>query len=130
MWCFSCWTADFRDIRWASDPGHIAASFGAYLRLLNHWRTVLPATIHEVDYEGLVSDLEGVARRLLAVLGLDWDPACLDFHHTQRPVRTVSGAQVRQPLYTSSLARWKRYEQELPELFAALAPAPATGQIH
>ena len=119
----SCWTADFRDIKWANDAGNIAANFSAYLRLMNHWRTVLQTSIHEVDYEELVADLEGVARRLLAVLGLDWDPACLEFYRTRRTVRTVSVTQVRKPLYKSSVARWKRYEHELADLFAGLPPA-------
>ncbi len=118
----SCWMADFRSINWASDPAHIAANFRTYLRVMDHWRTVLPATIHEVDYEETVSDLEGVARRLLAALGLDWDPACLDFHRTARPIRTASNIQVRQPLHPRSIARWKHYEHELADLFAALPP--------
>jgi len=123
----SCWTTDFRDIKWANDPGHIAANFHDYLRLMNHWRTVLPTTIHEVDYEELVADLEGVSRRLLAVMGLDWDPACLEFHSTRRTVRTASVTQVRKPLNTSSVGRWKRYEHELADLFAGLPPA--TGRL-
>ena len=55
-------------VHWANDPGHIAAIFRAYLRLMDHWRAALPATIHEVDYEETVADLEGVARRLLSAL--------------------------------------------------------------
>ena len=120
----SCWQADFRSLTWTSDPGHIAAMFRAHLRLMDHWRTVLPLPIHEVDYEEVVSDLEGVARRLLAALGLAWDPACLEFHRTQRPVRTTSVAQVRQPLYTRSIGRWRRYADLVPELFAALPAEP------
>ena len=118
----SCWMAHFRSVVWASDPGHIAVNFRSYLRIMDHWRAVLPATIHEVDYEETVSDLEAVARRLLAVLGLDWDPGCLDFHRSIRPVRTASNIQVRQPLHRRSIARWKHYEHELADLFAALPP--------
>jgi hypothetical protein len=77
-------------------------------------------TVHEVDYEDTVTDLEGTARRLLAACEQEWDPACLQFHRTQRPVRTASVTQVRQPVYTRSVARWKNYEHELGELFAAL----------
>ncbi len=87
---------------------------------MKHWRAVLPATIHEVDYEETVGDLEGVARRLLQACGLEWEPACLDFHRTDRPVRTASVTQVRQPVYRSSVGRWKHYETELADLFAAL----------
>ena len=86
----SCWITSFRGIRWTNDPQHMAHRFQQYLRLMDHWRTVLPAPIHEVDYEETVDDLEGVARRLVAACGLDWEPACLDFHRTERPVRTSS----------------------------------------
>jgi hypothetical protein len=67
-----------------------------------------------------VSDLEGVARRLVAACGQEWDPACLEFHRTDRPVRTASVVQVRQPVYSKSVARWKHYEHDLADLFAAL----------
>jgi tetratricopeptide (TPR) repeat protein len=116
----SCWMTDFRSIRWASDPEHIASRFCQYRRLMEHWGRVLPARIHEVEYEDTVADLEGVARRLVAACGLEWEPACLDFHSSSRPVRTASLTQVRQPIYQRSVARWKHYEQELAALFAAL----------
>lgn len=122
----SCWMADFRNIIWANDPGHIAVNFECYLRLMNHWRTVLPITIHEVDYEEVVVNLEPLVRRLLKALGLDWDPACLDFHHTRRPIRSASFTQVRQPLYKKSVARWKRYEHELADLFGSLPSCPSS----
>jgi len=121
----SCWMTDFQSVLWAHDPAHIAAAFRVYQRLMDHWRTALPATIHEVNYEETVSDLEGVARRLLAALGLDWDPACLEFHRTPRAIRTGSLHQVRQPLYRQSVGRWKQYHNELADLFAAL-PQPTT----
>jgi tetratricopeptide (TPR) repeat protein len=116
----SCWMTDFRSIRWANDPGHIAHRFREYRRLMDHWRAVLPVPVHEVDYEETVTDLEGVARRLVAACGQEWDPACLEFHRTQRLVRTASVSQVRQPIYTRSVARWKHYEHDLADLFAAL----------
>ena len=116
----SCWMTDFRSIRWSNHPDHIAHRFRQYRRVMEHWRAVLPAPIHEVDYEETVADLEGVARRLLTACGQEWDPACLEFHRTNRPVRTASVAQVRQPVYKQSVARWKNYERELASLFAAL----------
>jgi tetratricopeptide (TPR) repeat protein len=116
----SCWLTDFRSIRWANDPAHIAHRFAQYRRLLAHWRQVLPVPLHEVDYEETVTDLEGVARRLVAACGLDWDPACLEFHRTERSVRTASVVQVRQPVYQRSVARWRNYEAELGDLFARL----------
>jgi tetratricopeptide (TPR) repeat protein len=121
----SCWMTDFRSIRWANSTEHIAERFRHYRRLMDHWRAVLPVTIHEVNYEETVADLEGVARRLLSACGQEWHPACVEFHRTQRPVRTASVAQVRQPVYQRSVARWKNHEHELTDLFAALAPANA-----
>jgi len=118
----SCWMTDFRSIRWANSSEHIAERFRHYRRLMDHWRGALPVPIHEVDYEETVADLEGVARRLLSACGQEWDPACLEFHRTQRPVRTASVAQVRQPVYQRSVARWKNYEGELADLFAAMGP--------
>jgi tetratricopeptide (TPR) repeat protein len=121
----SCWMTNFRHIRWAADPGHIAARFADYRRVTDHWRRALPAPVLEVDYEETVADLEGVARRLVAWCGLPWDPACLEFHRTARPVRTASVAQVRRPVYRRSVARWKHYEGSLGPLFAALkTPGP------
>lgn len=117
----SCWMTDFRSIRWANDPGEIAARFRAYVQLMDHWRSVLPAPIVEVAYEETVADLEGVARRLVAACGLEWDPACLAFHSTRRVVRTASIVQVRQPIYTRSVGRWKHYEGALADLFARLS---------
>jgi len=118
----SCWQTDFHAIPWAHDTGHIAHRILQYNRLMEHWRTVLPVSMHEVDYEEVVSDLEGTTRRLLATCGLEWDPACLEFHRTSRPVRTASVTQVRRPIYTSSVGRWKNYALALDDLFAAIPP--------
>jgi tetratricopeptide (TPR) repeat protein len=116
----SCWMTQFRQIRWANDADHIAARFHEYQRLMAHWRAVLPVEVLEIDYEETVADLEGVARRLVDWCGLEWEPACLSFHEGKRPVRTASVAQVRQPLYTRSVARWKNYAEALAPLFARL----------
>src|SRR5262249_6384654 len=124
----SCWMTNFRQIRWASDPDHIASRFAEYRRLMEHWRAVLPVPVLEVAYEDTVADLEGVARRLVDWCGLGWEPACLEFHTTRRPVRTASVTQVRQPLYTSSVARWRHYEPALGGLFARLAASPSGGE--
>jgi tetratricopeptide (TPR) repeat protein len=117
----SCWMTHFRQIRWASALEHIASRFHEYQRLMEHWRRVLPVPLLEVDYEETVADLEGVARRLVAWCGLEWEPACLAFHENRRPVRTASVSQVRQPIYRRSVARWKHYENTLGTLFAQLA---------
>ena len=122
----SCWMTDFRSIRWANDLEHIATRFQQYRRLMSHWEAVPPASIpiHPVDYEETVHDLESVARRLVAACGLDWEPACLEFYRTVRPIRTASVTQVRQPVYQRSVARWRNYEPALAELFAALPLDP------
>jgi Sulfotransferase family len=114
---------NFRHIPWANDPDHIARRFAEHRRLMEHWRRVLPVQVLEVDYEETVADLEGVARRLVTWCGLDWEQACQAFHEGKRPVRTASVAQVRQPIYSRSVARWKHYEPTLGPLFAKL-PCP------
>jgi tetratricopeptide (TPR) repeat protein len=117
----SCWMTHFRHIRWANDPEHIATRFREYQRLMAHWKTVLAVPVLEVEYEDTVADLEGVARRLVDWCGLAWEPGCLAFHESKRPVRTASVTQVRQPIYSRSVARWKNYEADLGALFARLA---------
>jgi tetratricopeptide (TPR) repeat protein len=122
----SCWTTDFRpeNIPWASDAACMGSRFEQYLRLMDHWRRAMPAPIHEVQYENTVADLEGVARSLLAACGLEYEPACLEFHQTKRRVKTASIGQVRQPIYSRSVARWRNYESELDDLFQAI---PSSG---
>jgi hypothetical protein len=86
-----------------------------------HWRRVLPPeAMIEVRYEDMVADLEGQARRILDYCGLPWDPAVLDFHRSDRPVRTASLRQVRQPIYRSSVGRWRPDETVLRPLTEAL----------
>ncbi len=116
----SCWMSDFRAVRWANDLEHIGFRFKQYYRMMDHWRKVFPAAIFEVDYENTVSDLEGIARRLLDACGLKWDQACLEFHKTQRAVQTASLTQVRQPIYRTSVARWRHYKDQLADLFHVL----------
>jgi tetratricopeptide (TPR) repeat protein len=116
----SCWMTHLAQVRWASDPDHIASRINNHLRLMDHWRLVLPVPIHEVDYESLVADPEPEARSLVAGCGLEWDPACLNFHETRRPVRTASASQVRQPVHARSVGRWKNYERSLADLFETI----------
>jgi tetratricopeptide (TPR) repeat protein len=119
----SCWMTNFRSIRWANDLEHIRRRFHDYDRVMAHWRTALTVPIVEIDYEAAVDDLEPLARRLIAACGLDWEPACLEFHRTSRPVRTASVAQVRQPIYKGSVGRFNHYQPELGEFFATLFPS-------
>jgi len=95
----------------------LGAYYHAYQDLMAHWRAVLPTDmLIEVDYEAVIADLEGEARRLIAACGLAWDEACLGFHHNARPVRTASVNQVRQPLYASSVGRSRIYAAQLEAL--------------
>jgi len=87
---------------------------------MEHWRSVLPGGFYESDYELLVADQETASRRLLSYCGLEWDPACIDFHEHKRDVKTASNWQVRQPIYTSSTRRWERYEGHLQPLLDML----------
>ena len=91
-------------------------------RIMAHWRNVLPLRLHEVRYEKLVADLEGESRRLIDFLGLAWEPACLEFHRTERTVTTMSHWQVRQPLYDRSVGRWRNYRRHLGPLLEVLGP--------
>ena len=88
---------------------------------MRHWQTDLPIPVLEFKYEDTVTDLEGQARRLMDFLGVPWDDQCLDFHQVDRAVQTPSQWQVRQPLYTTSVGRWKKYLAYLPELDAAFS---------
>jgi tetratricopeptide (TPR) repeat protein len=97
----------------AYDLMEIAEFYVAYRRLMAHWHRVLPGRILDVAYEDLVTELEPTVRRLLDHAGLPFDPACLQFHRNPAPVLTASSVQVRQPLYDSSLQRWKHYAEGL-----------------
>jgi tetratricopeptide (TPR) repeat protein len=118
----SCWITDFRpeNIPWASDPNYIGSRFDQYLRLMDHWRRIVPTRIYELKYENVISDFESAVTDLLAACGLEYEPACMEFHRTQRRVKTASLGQVRQPIYSRSVARWKNYESELADLFRAI----------
>jgi hypothetical protein len=90
---------------------------------MDHWKNVLPKSfILEVRYEEVVGNLEEEARRIVAHCDLEWDPACLDFHKTERTVKTASVTQVRQPLYSSSVERWRNYGDKVQPLVAELGP--------
>jgi len=102
------------------DQGELGRYYVLYARLMDHWRAVLGDRIFDLDYEALVAEPEPVMHELLNFCGLEWQDACLDFHKTDRPVRTASAAQVRQPIYASAVKRWKRYEKQLAPLLDEL----------
>jgi tetratricopeptide (TPR) repeat protein len=110
----------------AYDRGDLAFAYRQHERLIEHWRRALPADrFAEVEYEKLVSDREAETRRLIAFCGLDWDHACLQPQRNERAVRTASVWQARQPVYTSSVERWRRFEPWLGELRELLPAAEA-----
>ena len=103
------------------DLGELGRYYRAYHELMEHWRQVLPEdAMLEVHYENVVADLETQARRIIAYCGLEWDDACLAFHKSTRAVNTASVAQVRQPIYKSSVERWRTYQDHLKPLLDAL----------
>jgi tetratricopeptide (TPR) repeat protein len=101
----------------------IARYYRTYLELMAHWDAVLPGRILRIQHEDVVDDLEGSVRRMLDFCGLEFEPACVEFHRTERSVRTASSEQVRRPIYREGLDQWKHYEPWLGELRDALGDA-------
>jgi tetratricopeptide (TPR) repeat protein len=125
--CLSCYSKLFtREQLFSYDLTELGQFHTAYQALMAHWRALLPADrFIEVEYEAVVADLEGQARRMLDFLGLPWAPSCAAFYRTARAVRTASVNQVRQPIYRGSVGRWKPFAPYLGPLLAALRmPAP------
>ena len=120
--CLSCFFHLFQlgQVTFSYDLGDCGRQSNEYERITEHWRSTLPSRMLFVQYEQLVANLEAESRRLIQFLDLPWDPACLRFHEADRPVLTRSAWQVRQPLFTGSIGRWKHYEKHLPPLNAAL----------
>ena len=101
----------------------IARYYRTYLELMRHWDAVLPGRVLRVQHEDVVDDLEGNVRRLLDYCELEFEPACVEFHKTERSVRTASSEQVRQPIYREGLDQWRHYEPWLGRLREALGDA-------
>ena len=98
----------------------IGEYYKEYVRLMAHWDAVLPGHVLRVNHEDVVADLETQVHRILDYCGLEFESACLEFHKTERTVRTPSAEQVRQPIYTSGLEQWKNFEHYLAPLKEAL----------
>jgi hypothetical protein len=115
--CLSIYVTPNREAPdFAHNRENIVAAYEQYLRLMGHWRAVLPADrLLDIDYEELVSDPEPVARQMIDFCGLEWDDACLQPEANARVVQTPSQWQVRQPVYKSSVERWRRYEPWIAE---------------
>lgn len=110
-----------------NDLGDLGFVYRCYDRMMAHWRDVLDLPLLEVQYEALVGEPERVIRELVAFCGLDWDARCLAFHDSERYVNTASYDQVRQPMYSRSVNRWKNYDRHLQPLRDALGDLAGDG---
>ena len=124
--CLSGFTKLFKDdMPHSYDLGELGRYYGKYRDLMEHWEKVLPeGFLTTVVYEDVVADTEKEARRLIEFLGLPWNDKCVDFHKSDRPVKTASVAQVRKPIYKTSVQRWKKYGDGLQPLVDAIGGKP------
>jgi Flp pilus assembly protein TadD len=119
--CLSCFQQNFDSGQEFSDDLHdLGRYYGNYMRVMEHWRQLLPGYMLEIDYEQLVVEPEKSAQRLIDFIGLEWNDACLRPDRNDRRVRTASQWQVRQKIHTGSVERWRRYEENLQPLLATL----------
>ena len=119
--CLSIYFQHFNEGHsYATNLNNIAEYYLSYQRLMLHWKATLNVPILDIQYEMLVTEQENTTRKMLDFLGLEWDPRCLDFHKSDRFVPTSSYDQVRQPLYTSSIGRWKNYAHHIEPLIEKL----------
>jgi tetratricopeptide (TPR) repeat protein len=128
--CLSGFTKLFKDdMPHSYDLGELGRYYGKYRELMEYWEKVLPeGFLTTVQYEEVVADTEGQAKRLIEFLGLPWNKKCVEFHKSDRPVKTASVAQVRKPIYKTSVERWKKYGPGLQPLIDAVGGKPAKPQ--
>jgi tetratricopeptide (TPR) repeat protein len=112
--CFAMYKQSF--FKFAFTLESLGRYYVAHERLARHWRALLGKRLIEVEYESVVANPEGETRGLLDSLGLEFEPACLDFHKNESPVATASSAQVREKIYTQSVNRWRHFEKQLEPL--------------
>jgi len=121
--CLSCSRQLFaKGQNFTYDLTEIGEYYIQYQRMMDHWARVLPGSVLTVQYEAVVGNFEAEVRRLLAFCGLPWIESCLRFYESDRPVRTPSAEQVRQPIYDRSVGHWRHYERHLDELIAVIDP--------
>jgi tetratricopeptide (TPR) repeat protein len=119
--CLSCFQQPLDDRhKYSRDLATLGLYYREYVRLMNHWRKVLPLKVYEQNYEEITGNFEEHARKLIDFMGLPWDDRCLRFYQAGSTVRSFSRHQVRSPIYRSSVERWRRYERELQPLISAL----------
>jgi len=120
----SCYFQNFsKGVAFSHDLEHLAHVYKVSLRLMQHWKALFPESVYTLNYEILAQNQQSQTKALLEFCNLPWDAGCLDFHKSTRAVSTASQTQVRQPLYTSSIGRWRNYKRQLAPLFKNL-PAP------
>ncbi|MEP4148679.1 MAG: sulfotransferase [Halioglobus sp.] len=121
--CFSAYKQLFADGQLFSySLGDIGSYYRDYVDLMRHWDEVLPGFVLRVQHEDVVRDLEGQVRRMLDFCGLEFEESCLNYHKTERNVRTPSSEQVRQPIFDTALEQWRHFEPWLDPLKEALGP--------
>ena len=123
-----CGLSNFRELfargqTYSYDLGHIGQYYSDYVRLMRHFDEVRPGLVHRIIYERLVDDTEAELRAAFDYLSLEFEEQVLDFHTTDRGVRTASAAQVRQPLNRKGIDQWRKYEQWLAPLRTGLGAA-------
>jgi len=122
--CYAIYKQLFVDAYpYSYDLEELARYYVAYHQLMEHWNEVLPGVIHTVRYEDLVDDIETNTRQLLDVCGLEWQPECLKFYENKEASTTASTAQIRRPVYKSSVGKWREYEQQLQPVVEILQKA-------
>lgn len=121
--CLSCYFKNFSgEHPYAYSLNSLGKFYRMHEKLMAHWLKVIPNPTFELSYEKIVKDPDAIIRELIDYCGLDWDNACMDFHKTKRAVATASHSQVRKKMYSSSVGKWRHYEQHLGKLFSALEP--------
>ena len=121
--CVSNFTQLFQHtIPYTNDLGELGRYFNIYSAMMDHWRSVLPdGVLYDISYEDVVNNLEEEARKLIDFVGIEWEEKCLSFHKNATIVKTASAAQVRKPIYKTSVEKWRVYKKHLGPLIDALA---------
>jgi hypothetical protein len=115
--CLSNYRINFAEGQlWSYNLVNLGKYYRVYWETMKHWRNNFPGQFLEVRYEDNVTDLEGNSKRIMDYVGLDWTPEMMEFHKTERAVKTASITQVRKPIYKTSMNRWKKYEEHLQPL--------------
>lgn len=121
--CLSCYFTPFGDAKplsFTCGLEELGFYYQQYHRLMAYWQQVLPIQILDVQYEKMIADQEAESRRIIDFLGLEWEDACLEFYKQKRDILTSSDAQIRKPIYKTSVDRWRPYEKHLAPLQEAL----------